>query len=275
MKFAFSSNAFRNFSLENTIEIIHDIGYSGIELMCDVPHAYPPLKKESIDSISNSLKKNNMEISNLNGFMLTAIQDFHHPSWIENEKKFRTMRIEHTKNCIKLAELLGAQTVSTEPGGPKTNQSRSKEIEHFENGINEVIPIAENLGISLLIEPEPELLIENSKQFINFIEKFDSKFLGLNFDIGHFFCVNESPEQLIIELKDYIKHVHLEDISKNRIHNHLIPGHGSIDFEPIFHSLHDIKYSGFITVELYPYQNEPEKAARESLEFITKIIQNV
>ena len=105
-----------------------------------------------------------------------------------------------------------AKSVSTEPGGPKTNQSYEKELEIFQEGLLEVLPIAEDLGIHLLIEPEPELLIENSNQFIEFIEKFDSKFLGLNFDIGHFFCVHENPDELIIDLQDYIQHILITQI---------------------------------------------------------------
>ncbi len=85
-----------------------------------------------------------------------------------------------------------------------------KDLEIFQEGLLEVLPIAEDLGINLLIEPEPNLSIENSNQFTKFIEKFDSKFLGLNFDIGHFFCVNENPDELIIDLQDYIQHIHLE-----------------------------------------------------------------
>jgi len=275
MKFAFSSNAYRSYSIEDCIESIHFAGYDSIEIMCDIPHACPPLTNTKINSIKKCLKKHSMSISNLNGFMMTAVKDFHHPSWIEESKNYRQKRIDHTKNCLYLASLLGAKSVSTEPGGPKTNQSSKKELEIFQEGLLEVIPIAEDLGIHLLIEPEPELLIENSNQFIKFIEKFDSKFLGLNFDIGHFFCVNENPDELIIDLQDYIQHIHLEDIAFSREHYHLIPGYGVIDFKKIFTSLQTINYSGFITVELYPYQNNPQNAAIESITYLKSIIENV
>jgi len=56
------------------------------------------------------------------------------------------------------------------------------------------------------------------------------------------------------------------------VHYHLIPGTGSIDFKKIFKSINDINYQGYITVELYPYQNNPEEAARKSLEFLNSII---
>jgi len=275
MKFAFSSNAYRNYSIEECIDFIHLAGYDAIEIMCDTPHAFPPISDEKIKSIINYLKKNSMSISNLNGFMMTAIEDFHHPSWIEESQNYRQKRIEHTKNCLKLAHRLGAKTVSTEPGGPKTNQTTEKELELFQQGLLEVLPLAEELQICLLVEPEPDLLIENSTQFINFIKKFDSKYLGLNFDIGHFFCVHEDPAKLIHEMQDYIHHIHLEDIDSSRKHYHLIPGHGSIDFKEIFTSLNSVNYNGFITIELYPYQNNPQKAAIESITFLKSILENV
>ena len=42
MQFAFSSNAFTNFSLKDSIKQISKVGYTGVEIMCDIPHAYPP-----------------------------------------------------------------------------------------------------------------------------------------------------------------------------------------------------------------------------------------
>ena len=271
MKLAFSTNAYRNFSIEQSIESIALIGYDGVEIMCDVPHAYPPLSKNKISSIRNSLLQQKIKISNLNAFMLCAIEDFHHPSWIEKNPKQRQQRINHTINCIKLAKELGAETVSTEPGGPNVNLDKDEQLELFSDGLREVIPYAEDCQVKLLIEPEPDLLIENSNQFLSFISKFDSKYLGLNFDIGHFFCVNEEPSKLIIKLQKHIQHIHLEDISKSRIHKHLIPGHGAIDFISIFDSLKEINYDGYVTVELYPYEKNPESAAKDAYDFLTSL----
>ena len=217
MKFAFSTNAYRNYSIEESIDSISKAGYSAIEIMCDTPHAYPPISDEKILSIKKSLEKNDMEISNLNGFMMCAIQDFHHPSWIEEDSSFRQKRINHTINCLELANKLGVKTVSTEPGGPPTKSTNHDQLELFARGINDVIPIAEKNNVKLLIEPEPDLLIEKSSQFIDFISRFDSKYLGLNFDIGHFFCVNEDPAEHIKTLAKFISHIHLEDISKDRV----------------------------------------------------------
>jgi sugar phosphate isomerase/epimerase len=183
----------------------------------------------------------------------------------------RQKRIDHTINCIDLAKKLGAKTVSTEPGGPLEHITEKKGLEIFKEGLDQVIPIAEKNKIKLLIEPEPNLLIENSNQFLKFISNFDTKYLGLNFDVGHFFCVKENPATILKSLKDYISHIHLEDIASNRIHEHLIPGKGAINFQEIVEALDSINYTGFVTVELYPYQNNPEQAAREAIEFLQNI----
>ncbi|MEK6877888.1 MAG: sugar phosphate isomerase/epimerase, partial [Thermoproteota archaeon] len=78
MKLAFSTNAFRKYSVEESIAAISSAGYAGVELMCDVPHVFPPLSKKKIKTIKVELKKNSLVISNLNGFMMCAVKDFHH-----------------------------------------------------------------------------------------------------------------------------------------------------------------------------------------------------
>jgi sugar phosphate isomerase/epimerase len=140
----------------------------------------------------------------------------------------------------------------------------------FIDGIREVLPIAEKEKVKILVEPEPGLLIETSDEFIQFIKNFDSEYIGLNFDIGHFVCVNEDPSKLVFELANYIQHFHLADI-KNKIHNHLMPGLGSINFKKIINSITEIGFDGFITVELYPYKNNPSEAALKSFDYLNEI----
>jgi len=274
MKFAFSSNAFTNFTLLDAIREISQVGYSGIEIMCDVPHAYPPnLSPEKIDEIQNTLAQNKLQISNLNAFTLFALGDTYHPSWIETISEKREARINHTVDCIDLAHRLGAKNISIEPGGPllpAENMSHEKALQLFDQGIRKVLPMAEKKQIKILIEPEPGLLLENSKQFVGFMKGFDSNYLKLNFDIGHFYCVNEDPSNLILELREYIEHFHMADI-KDRVHYHLIPGLGAIDFQKVFKAIKEISYDGYITVELYPYKENPLEAAKTSFDYLRSL----
>lgn len=273
MNLAFSTNAFKRYSLEDSVREIAKIGYHGVEILCDVPHAYPQnFTDEQARSLKSTLASSSLHISNLNAFTLYAIGDVYRPSWIEDDEHARNLRIQHTIDCIRLAKELGSKNLSTEPGGPLPSPADPNKLQVFSAGLEKAAKVAEEQDVQLLVEPEPGLLIENSNQFKHFMEKIESDHVGLNFDIGHFYCVNEDPAKLVYDLSGYIAHFHLADIASNRVHNHLIPGRGSIDFRPVFDAMDDIGYDGFVTVELYPYQDDPVQAAREAYDHLCKIM---
>jgi sugar phosphate isomerase/epimerase len=275
MKLAFSTNAFKQYSLENSITEIGAIGYEGVEILCDVPHLYPPLfPKRRLSRLNNFLGKQHLEVSNLNAFTLYAVNDVYHPSWIEMDKHSTNIRLMHTIDCLKAARFLGANNISTEGGGPKTGnaQDRKDLLKLFTKNIEHAVRIAESEKVRILVEPEPGLIIENSSQITEFLKSFDSKSIGMNCDLGHFFCVGEDPAQVVYQLIDYIGHFHLADISSDRVHNHLLPGMGSINFKDIFDAISSVGYQGFVTVELYTYQDNPIEAANRAYEHLQKFL---
>jgi protein FrlC len=273
MKLGFSSNGFKKFSIENTIHILGEIGYDGIEILLDIPHAFPPhTPDDKVAAILASLRENNVSIANLNAFMLYGITDCWHPSFVEVSETERRQRIDHTHQCIDLAVKLGAKTLSTEPGGPLLGVDRDWASRVFVEAMEELADHAEKAGITILVEPEPDLLIETSEQFLEFKRAVPSESIGLNFDIGHFFCVNEDPAALVDKLLPYTKHYHLEDISADRVHHHLIPGTGSIDIPGILKTIKGTGYDGFITIELYPFEDKAIEAATQAYKYVKEVI---
>src|SRR5258708_34624866 len=88
MNLAFSTNAYLKFSLAEAVSRLAAIGYQGVEIMADVPHAWPAcLLDEQKQAIRDNLQKHRLGISNINAFMMNAIGDhrqkYWHPSWIE------------------------------------------------------------------------------------------------------------------------------------------------------------------------------------------------
>lgn len=285
MKLGFSSNAFRKFPLSEAIETISRIGYNGIEIMCDAPHAYPPdVTDEYIQATRSLLQQKGLTVANLNAFMMTAARlrrgddgipefprspdDFWLPSYIQSEPSGRRTRIEHTINCLRLAKEFGAGGISIEPGGPLEDFTEEEGRKRFAAALEEVIPIAEELGVELRIEPEPGLLIERSDQYLKFMERIDSPMVGLNLDIGHIYCVGEDPADAIRRLSDHIRYIQIEDIAATRVHQHLVPGDGAIDFDSVFGALRDVNYQGWVTVELYPLLDDPHTAAQRAYDYL-------
>jgi sugar phosphate isomerase/epimerase len=269
MVFGYSTNAFKKFSLSEAIEKIAGIGFNGVEIMGDRPHLYPPdFGETQIKKLNEVVQKNNLIVTNLNSFTLFAVGDTYLPSWIEPDKARREIRIRHTLDSLRIAKSIGCRNISIPPGGPLNGCPRQEAMQLFYQGLERVAPLAEELGVLMLVEPEPDLMIETSAQFIEFIKDVRSKAIGLNFDIGHFFCVGEDPKRAFEALFQWVGHVHLEDIAPNREHNHLIAGRGAIEFKEIFVAMARLGYAGHISLELYTYQDTPEEAGKESLDYL-------
>jgi sugar phosphate isomerase/epimerase len=272
---AFSSNAFIQYSLVDCARELRRVGYDAIEVLADVPHAYPPsLPPGGGVALRREIEALGLRVSNVNAFMLRAIGTIHHPSWIEPDPAERAKRVAHTLSCIELTRDLGAATLSTEPGGPlPSGVSRETAVRWFVEGLSAVLPRAEACGVELLVEPEPGLLVETSAQLLDLLPRVPSPALGVNFDVGHFFCVGEEPSELVPLLGRWIRHVHLEDIAADRRHFHLIPGQGAIDFDALFDALRAAGYRGYLTVEVYPEFHKPAEAAADSLAFLQPFLE--
>ncbi|MEK6799514.1 MAG: sugar phosphate isomerase/epimerase family protein [Planctomycetota bacterium] len=273
MNLAYSSNAYMRFPVDDAIDRIARLGYRGIELMADVPHLWPPSTSDSdVARIRGRIRDAGLAISNVNAFMMNAVQDFWHPSWIEPDEACRRRRIRHTIDALRMASGLGAPSITTEPGGPLPDgMSREQAMDLFVAGLYESLCVAEDVGVMLLVEPEPELLIENAEQFLDLARRIDSPRFGLNFDVGHFFCVGEPLPETIHRLRAFTRHYHLEDIAATRVHQHLIPGRGAIDFAAVLQAIRAADYDGWLTVELYPYLDDPDAAGRQARDHLLRL----
>src|SRR5882672_3167910 len=100
IRMAFSTNAYLRFPFDEAARRISALGYEGVEIMADVPHAWPAgLLADQKEAIRQQLTDNGLRISNLNAFMMNAIGDprqpYWHPSWIEADRHYRQIRIDH------------------------------------------------------------------------------------------------------------------------------------------------------------------------------------
>ena len=285
MECGFSMNAFRQHGLDEAMAVLADAGYDGIEILLDEPHLFPGTADENdIVDVLERLAEHDLAVSNCNAFMLSAVElseevrsseyvrdteDFHHPSFVEYAAEDRQTRIDHTKDAIRTAAALGASSVSVPPGGPIPDRvSEAEAMELFVDGIREVADTAEEVEVDVLVEPEPDLLIETSDEFLEFVDRVDSPRVGCNFDAGHFYSVGEDPAALVDKLSDYSHHYHLEDIPADRTHVHTQLGEGSMDIDGVLQTLEDAGYDGFVTVELYPYEETAPEAARTAMEYL-------
>ncbi len=275
MRLAYSTNAFRRFTLEETLRMVAELGFDAVEIAADVPHLWPGNERSGrLEELRGLLDRLGLTVSNVNAFTMFYCGDMQHPSWIEEHEELRDMRLRHTLHALEVAAGLGAASVSTQPGGPlPEGLSRGRALARFVDGLRAAAPAAGRLGVKILVEPEPNLLIENSAQFLEFWDAAGDvrDVLGLNFDAGHFVCAGEAPCDALASLGRLVEHVHVEDI-KGRRHHHLVPGEGEMDYEAFFAALAETGYDGYVSLELYTYQHDPAGAGARGLEVLRRYV---
>jgi len=275
MIFGYSTNAYVKYSLLDSFERIARLGFAGVEIMCDQPHLYPPeYGTEQLALVKSALEKNGLKPTNLNSFTLFAVGDTYLPSWIEPEAGRRQIRVDHTLACLEIAAFIGCGNISVPPGGPlPQNMTRQEALRLFHQGMDQVIPKAEELNVNLLIEPEPDLLMERTSEIKPFVDEIQAATVGINFDIGHFYCAGEDPAAAFEALFPWVGHIHIEDIAPTRKHNHLIAGLGAIDFASVFNAMKRLDYRHDMSLELYPYTDRPDEAGEQSLAHLLPLLE--
>lgn len=140
------------------------------------------------------------------------------------------------------------------------------EWETFNQGMNKLGKIAlEDYGINFTFHHHMGTVVQSAEETDRMLDGTDPKYVSLLFDSGHFKYCGEDPVALVKKYISRIKHVHLKDIRPDVVEKvkaenmsflqgvragaFTVPGDGCIDFEPIFKTLEDNNYEGYMLVE--------------------------
>ena len=277
MKLSFSTNAFVRFSVPEAIEIIAKTGYSGVEILADIPHLYPfSTTASELAEIVSSLEKNRILAANINANTAVGYygakfwEPLFEPSLANPEVDARKWRVEFTKKCIDMARFLSCPNVSVTSGRMVPGAKPETSLALLKQSILEIVEYAAGKHVRVGMEYEPGLIVERAEELAGLIREVGAENFGANLDFGHSHIAGEAPSDVTERLASRIFHIHLEDISARK-HYHLIPGEGDIDFEDIFRALAGIEYEGFVTVELYTCPENPEQAARKAFDYLKNV----
>jgi sugar phosphate isomerase/epimerase len=277
MKLAFSTNAFTRFGLLDAIDAIKDAGYAGVEILADVPHAYPDqIDAKLTADVVKKLQSTGLAISNINcncsfGYWKDAPPEpYFEPGLVSPNQKHRADRARLILKSLDFARDIGARNISITSGRMLGGMPPEKSAEQFIEGIKPILDRADKLGVDVGIECEPGLFIEWTEELHAWINRLGHPRFGANLDIGHSQVLGESIPSAIRLLAGRIWNLHVEDIP-GRKHYHMIPGEGSLDWIGVRDALWDTKYDRFASVELYTHTADPHGAARKSFQFLSKL----
>jgi sugar phosphate isomerase/epimerase len=122
-------------------------------------------------------------------------------------------------------------------------------------------------GVTLAIEPlsPPEAdFINTAAEAVEILDELDHPNFALHLDVKAMSTEAVTTPAVIRRYHERMVHFHANDPNKRG------PGFGDTDFVPIFRSLIEKGYQGWVSVEVFDYTPDPETIARESLRYMRK-----
>ena len=277
MKLAFSTNAYTRHSLTDALQGIKAAGFSGVEILADVPHAYPgDLTTTFGMEVRRELDRLGLEVSNINcnctfGYWRHAPPEpYFEPSLISPDPQHRADRQKFIMTVLGWASVVEARNISITRGRCLGGMPPDEAAKEFAESIHPILDRAGHLGMDVGIECEPGLYLEYIAELREWIDRLGHPRFGANLDIGHSVVIGESIPEVVHLLRGRIWNLHVEDLP-GRKHYHMIPGEGTgVDWAALKRALTDVGYDRYLTVELYTHTENPQEAADKSYQFLSR-----
>jgi L-ribulose-5-phosphate 3-epimerase len=271
LRLGYNTNGFPHQRLEDTLEILAELGYRSVALTLD-NHVLNPFEPDLLGrtyALRRLLEKVELRCVIETGarFLLDPRRK-HQPTLISPTADEREHRLLFLCQAVDIARELGADAISFWSGTAIDQAPPETLMERIVEGCSRLADYAQVRGVRLAFEPEPGMFIDTMVQFGKLYEQMRSPNFGLTLDLGHLHCLGEVPiAEHIQARRNILWNIHIEDMRRG-VHEHLMFGDGEIDFPPLFQALADIDYQGGVHVELSRHGHDAVNAARQAFTFL-------
>lgn len=276
LKAGFVSAILPDLSLEEVLRFAHAEGFDCVELMCwpkgkaerryaGVTHVdVVDFTKDDAARINEQVARAGIEISGLG----------YYPNPLAPDKAEARVYIDHIKQVILAAELLGVGVVNTFIGRDWT-QSVDDNWPRFLAVWKPLIEFAEAHGIRIGIEncpmaftsdewPGGKNLAHSPAIWRRMFAEIPSENFGLNYDPSHMIWQQMDYLKPLREFAEKLFHIHAKDVRLDRhkldevgimatpleFHTPKLPGLGDVDWGKFISTLMDVGYDGPVCIEV-------------------------
>ncbi len=167
---------------------------------------------------------------------------------------------------LKAAAAVGAKQVIVFPGN-RDGMSDEEGLENTATGLKRLLPLAEELGITLVMEllnskvDHPDYMCDHTEWGVALCEKLKTENFKLLYDVYHMQVMEGDVIATIRKYQSYISHYHTGGC----------PGRNEINdtqelyYPAIMRAIADTGYTGFVGQEFIPTGKDPLESLRESI----------
>jgi len=267
MKFAICNEIFKDWKLEDTLAYAARLGYAGVEIApFTLANSVTDISAGDRQAMREAAARNKIEIAGIHWVLVKPEGLYiNHP-----DRSIRDRTAKYFCDLVDFCADLGGKIMVV--GSPKQrnvmqNVSREQATEWAAVTFRPAITRAEQRDVTICFEPLAPAetnFINTAAEALQFIRRVPSPSFKIILDVKAM-CSESKPIPLIIrESWPNFAHFHAND------RNLKGPGFGDVDFKPIAATLREVGYQGFVSVEVFNFEEGAEAIASKSLEYLQR-----
>lgn len=268
-RLAICNETFPDWPLERVFPFAAECGFRGVEIApFTLAKRVTEISASRRTEIRRQAEKAGVEVIGLH-WLLAKTEGFYVTS---PDPAVRRRTVSYLGDLARFCADLGGKVLVF--GSPKQRNllpgvSFEKAMDFAAEVFTETMPVIEQTGTVLALEPlspRTTTFLTTAAQGATLARRVGSPRCRLHLDCIAMSTESASIPDLLRRHRDLLEHFHANDP------NQLGPGMGALDFRPIFATLAEIGYPGWISVEVFDYRPGGERIARESIAYMKKCL---
>jgi sugar phosphate isomerase/epimerase len=267
MNFAICNEIFQGWKIEDAIQFAAKTGYAGIEIAPFTVAKYvTDISKQDRQRIREAAAQAEIAITGIHwvlaqteGLFLTHSD----PAVRKTSSKYFTELVEFCSDIGGNIIVVGSPKQRNIPEGSTAAQA----WDWAKETIRDAVTRALHRGVTICIEPlsaQETNFINTAEEAVRFVKQLRSPSLKVILDVKAMSSEKKSIPEIIRESWPNFAYFHANDKNLKG------PGFGDVDFLPIATTLRDVGYEGWVSVEVFNFDEGPEAIAIRSLDYLRK-----
>lgn len=272
MKFAICNETFQDWPFDKACAFASELGYTGLEIAPFTIHNDArQIDSATRASLREMATKAGLEIIGLH-WLLAKTEGFYLTS---PEAEVRQRTGNYLIELARFCQDLGGRVLVF--GSPQQRNllegiDLATATDYAVDVIKRAVPTLEETGVTLALEPlgpaEGDFWL-TAGEAIKTIDRIDSPQVRLHLDVK---AMSSEPKPVVDVIREgapHLAHFHANDPNKRG------PGMGEVDFVPIFDTLKEINYDGWVSVEVFDYEPGVETLATDSIRYMRECLEKI
>lgn len=270
MKFAICNEIFQDWKIEDVFAYAARLGYDAVEIApFTLANSVTDISGSDRQRLRNAARKSNIQIAGIHWVLVKPDSLYiNHP-----DEGIRQRTAEYFCHLVDFCADIGGTRMIV--GSPKQRnllpnvsleQARDWTLQTFREsvaraGARDVIICFEPLG------PSETNFINTAADAIALVQQLPSPSFKIILDVKAMSSEAKPIPQIIRDSRPHFAHFHANDANLKG------PGFGAIDFRPIAAALKAVGYAGFVSVEVFNFDDGPEAIASRSLAYLREVFE--